>query len=84
MDRNFDGIAPRFTRNIYHSAKGQLRLAILRRDFAEFLPMHNAPLRVLDAGGGQGQFALELAGQGHSLVLTDISAEMLHLSLIHI
>lgn len=79
MDRNFDGIAPRFKRNIYNSAKGQLRLAVLRRDFAEFLPI-GEKLRVLDAGGGQGQFALELAGAGHELVLTDISGEMLELA----
>ncbi len=80
MDRNFDGIAPRFRRNIYNSAKGQLRLAVLRRDFAEFLPLAGNSLNILDAGGGQGQFALELAEAGHQLVLTDISGEMLELA----
>ena len=80
MDRNFDGIAPRFRRNIYNSAKGQLRLAILRRDFEEFLPLAGNSLNILDAGGGQGQFALELAEAGHQLVLTDISEEMLELA----
>jgi S-adenosylmethionine-dependent methyltransferase len=80
MDRNFDGIAPRFRRNIYNSAKGQLRLAVLHRDFEEFLPLAGNSLNILDAGGGQGQFALELAEAGHQLVLTDISEEMLELA----
>jgi S-adenosylmethionine-dependent methyltransferase len=80
MDRNFDGIAPRFKRNIYDSPKGQLRLAVLRRDLAEFLPMEHGALKVLDAGGGQGQFALELADKGHHVLLTDVSAEMLQLA----
>jgi S-adenosylmethionine-dependent methyltransferase len=80
MDRNFDGIAPRFTRNIYNSAKGQLRLAVLRRDFAEFLPMSAGPLHILDAGGGQGQLALELASAGHCVTLTDVSSDMLALA----
>ncbi len=80
MDRNFDGIAPRFKRNIYNSPKGKLRLAVLRRDFEEFLPLDEGPLHILDAGGGQGQFALELASAGHHVVLTDISDEMLELA----
>ena len=80
MDRNFDGIAPLFTRNIYDNAKGQLRLAVLRRDFAECLPLADHDLRILDAGAGQGQFALELAAAGHQLVLSDISAEMLQVA----
>lgn len=80
MDRNFDGIAPRFTRNIYDNAKGQLRLAVLRRDFAEFLTLDGQSWTILDAGAGQGQFALELAAAGHQLVLSDISADMLQVA----
>lgn len=84
QDRNFDDLAPRFGRNIYGGLKGRIRLAVLHRDFAEHLPI--APyvpltpektLRILDAGGGQGQFSLPLADAGHTLTLCDISSQML-------
>ncbi|HEY7885316.1 MAG TPA: methyltransferase domain-containing protein [Cellvibrionaceae bacterium] len=83
-DRNFDDLASRFGRNIYGGLKGDIRLAVLNRDFAEHLPI--APyvpltpaktLRILDAGGGQGHFSLPFAQAGHSLVLNDLSANML-------
>ncbi|UTF60528.1 methyltransferase domain-containing protein [Gilvimarinus sp. DA14] len=83
-DRNFDDLAERFDRNIYGGLKGQIRLAVLQRDFADYLPI--APyipltpegrLRVLDAGGGQGQFSLPLAAAGHDMVFCDISQNML-------
>ncbi|WP_221800894.1 methyltransferase domain-containing protein [Oceanobacter mangrovi] len=75
-DRNFDDIAARFRNTIYNTPKGQLRLAALTDDFQRFaLPVANA--RVLDLGGGQGQFALQLAQQGASISLCDLSAEML-------
>ena len=74
-DRNFDDLTPRFQRNIYNTLKGQLRLAVLRRDFFQHIAPGN--LRILDAGAGQGQFALELARQGHRLTLIDISPRML-------
>lgn len=84
-DRNFDDLAPRFARNVYGGLKGELRLAVLRRDFEAVLPraLRQAdaqPLRVLDAGGGQGQFGLQLAACGHALTLCDISSEMLALA----
>jgi S-adenosylmethionine-dependent methyltransferase len=78
LDRNFDDLAQRFKRNIYDSMKGKLRLAILRRDFAEHLP--NAPINILDVGAGQGQWALELLTAGHRVCLTDISQQMLTLA----
>lgn len=84
-DRNFDDLAPRFASNVYGGLKGVLRLAVLERDFQEYFPQAFAAdkysvLRILDAGGGQGQFGLQLAAQGHSLVLCDISAQMLALA----
>lgn len=84
-DRNFDDLAPRFARNVYGGLKGALRLAVLRRDFDAVLPQalqsaDGRALRVLDAGGGQGQFALQLAACGHALTLCDISGEMLALA----
>jgi len=86
-DRNFDKLAARFKRNVYGGLKGAIRLAVLQRDFSEHLPI--APfykgtqpkkLRVLDAGGGQGQFSLQLAKAGHEVVICDISGEMLALA----
>ncbi|MBR9912164.1 MAG: methyltransferase domain-containing protein [Gammaproteobacteria bacterium] len=89
QDRNFDDLAHRFKRNVYDRLKGDIRLAVLERDLKEFLaaklyPEAGAevtkPLRILDAGGGQGQFSLPLAQLGHTVVLCDISAEMLKLA----
>lgn len=85
VDRNFDDLARRFRRNVYDRLKGDIRLAVLRRDMAEFVPglaggaVDGAvnPLRILDAGGGQGQFSLVLAELGHNVELCDISANML-------
>ena len=79
QDRNFDGLAERFKRNIYGGLKGDIRLAVLQRDLADhvFSSDHNRPLRILDAGGGQGQFSLKLATQGHHVTLCDISSDML-------
>ena len=84
-DRNFDDLAPRFANNVYGGLKGALRLAVLQRDLQEFFPQalvtdKHSGLRILDAGGGQGQFGLQLAAQGHFLVLCDISAQMLELA----
>lgn len=85
-DRNFDDLAPRFARNIYGGLKGRIRLEVLRRDFAQVLPgwlepnAGNARQRVLDAGGGQGQFSLPLAAAGHDLTLCDLSSAMLALA----
>lgn len=74
-DRNFDDLSQRFTRNIYDTPKGRLRLAVLERDFG-VIP-NNPALDVLDVGAGQGQFGLWLARQGHGVTLVDISGEML-------
>lgn len=82
-DRNFDDLAERFQKNIYGGLKGKIRLAVLQRDCTEHLPaqpfqtLQTKPWRILDAGGGQGQFSLELARAGHELVVCDISSEML-------
>jgi tRNA 5-carboxymethoxyuridine methyltransferase len=89
-DRNFDDLAPRFRRNIYDRLKGQVRLAVLRRDLAAHVPALAGlngiqpdklqPLEILDAGGGQGQLAAELAAFDHDITLCDISANMLSLA----
>ncbi len=75
-DRNFDDLTGRFRNNIYNTPKGQIRLAILKEDLQTILPT-DRPLRILDAGCGPGLLSLWLAEQGHELVLSDVSAEML-------
>jgi S-adenosylmethionine-dependent methyltransferase len=85
QDRNFDDLAKRFKKNIYGGLKGDIRLAILERDFTDHIPTvpfgaATHPWRVLDAGGGQGQFSLKMAKAGHQVIICDISAEMLKLA----
>ncbi len=86
QDRNFDDLAQRFKKNIYGGLKGDIRLAVLERDCRAHLPVFPAaeipvkPWRILDAGGGQGQFSLQWAQAGHDVVICDISAEMLKLA----
>ncbi|MBB3062253.1 methyltransferase domain-containing protein [Microbulbifer rhizosphaerae] len=75
-DRNFDDLAHRFRQRIYGGLKGDIRLAVLNRDLAPLLSK-GAGLKVVDAGGGQGQFAMDLAEGGHRVYLADISAQML-------
>ena len=78
-DRSFDGIAAKFQHNIYNSTKGKVRQAVLLRDLAE-LDILRQPTQILDVGAGQGQLSLALAEQGHSVHLTDISADMLQIA----
>ncbi len=81
-EKSFDGMAPRFARNIYNSAKGRLRLAVLERDFEQHMPLISA--ETLDIGGGQGQWALALAKRGHHVLLSDISPEMIELAKLQV
>lgn len=88
VDRNFDDLAPRFARNIYGGLKGEIRLAIIEKDFAQLFPRANAsaglaPLRIIDAGGGQGQLSLQMAALGHHVTHCDISEQMLLLAQEH-
>ena len=75
----FNDLSQKFARNIYDSFKGKLRLAILERDF-EALNLHDASLKILDIGAGQGQFAEFLAQKGHQITLIEPAKEMLSLA----
>ncbi|MFC1568043.1 methyltransferase [Pseudomonadota bacterium] len=77
-DRNFDDLTDHFAKNIYGSAKGEVRLAIVWEHLLQTLPELSAgkPLRILDAGCGLGQMGLRLAMLGHELVLSDLSGKM--------
>ena len=80
-DRSFDAIADHFEKKVYGGLKGEIRLAVLRRDIFEYSAQMcealGRPLRILDVGAGLAQIAIELATQGHTLVINDISANML-------
>lgn len=80
-DRSFDAIADHFEKKVYGGLKGDIRLAVLRRDIFEYSAQMSEslgrPLRILDVGAGLAQIAIELAAQGHTLVINDISANML-------
>ena len=77
-DQNFDSLSKRFRKNIYDTAKGKIRINILWRDIVEGIPeIEKGGLSILDAGAGQGNFALLLAEKGHDLTLCDLSSEML-------
>ncbi|RLV58147.1 methyltransferase domain-containing protein [Parashewanella curva] len=81
QDKNFDSLATKFSKNIYGTAKGQIRIEVLKRDLFESIPsLTTGKLRILDAGGGFGYLSQQLAELGHSIVLCDISAEMLALA----
>ncbi|MFL0800130.1 MAG: methyltransferase domain-containing protein [Agarilytica sp.] len=84
QDKNFDDLSHHFKRKIYGQLKGRIRLAVINRDLETYVGNPNTddtqPLNIIDAGGGQGQFGLSLAAQGHSLTLCDISQSMLELA----
>ena len=56
---------------------GQLRQVLTLRYLAQHLESLPRNLRVLDAGGGTGSYAIPLAAQGHRVCLLDFSAQML-------
>ena len=80
-DRNFDEVADHFAQKVYGGLKGQIRLAVLKRDLDALLPEMAAglgrPLRILDVGAGLAQLSLMLAAKGHECTITDVSSAML-------
>jgi len=78
QDRNFDDIADKFSRNIYGTTKGKIRQAVVWQELNLLLAqLPSGPLRILDAGGGEGHFACQLAQLGHQVLLCDLSGEMI-------
>ena len=80
-DRSFDAIADHFEKKVYGGLKGDIRLAVLRRDIFEYCTQMSKdlgrPLRILDVGAGLAQISVELATFGHTLIINDISENML-------
>lgn len=86
QDRNFDGLAEHFKKKIYGSSKGEIRLQLLWEDLADNLlnQLHDtAMLSVIDVGGGIGQISARLAKEGHKVIVTDVSTDMLQLAKEH-
>lgn len=81
-DKNFDGIAQKFAKNIYGSTKGEIRQVVLWQDMQTILEIlgEEPTLNILDAGGGTAQFSMQLARRGHKVKLCDISIEMLEIA----
>lgn len=75
QDRNFDDLIDRFESRIYDTVKGSWRLQLLQEDLQPFAD--GSPIEIWDAGCGQGQISLWLAGFGHQLTLCDLSSKML-------
>jgi S-adenosylmethionine-dependent methyltransferase len=78
-DVGFDKLKSRFSRNIYQTDKGKVRLAMVKHDLLLSVPEISSErkLKILDAGAGMGQMARWLANKGHEVVMADISEEML-------
>ena len=77
-DRNFDDLAQRFRTNIYGNPKGEIRLTSVWQELTIHLPsLAEGGKTVWDAGGGLGQLSALLLEQGHNVILSDISGEML-------
>ena len=76
QDRNFDDLIDRFETRIYDTVKGSWRLQLLQEDLQQFTD--SPSFEVWDAGCGQGQISLWLAGFGHQLTLCDLSSRMLN------
>lgn len=80
-DRNFDNIAEHFAHKVYGGLKGDIRLAVLRRDLErtvhQLSRQKQRPLRILDIGAGLAQLSIELAQAGHDVTINDISINMI-------
>lgn len=75
-DRYFDGLTEKFSRSLYQAPRGELRLAMLDYLLPEMLYLENQ--EVLDVGGGLGQQAAWFAERGHTVTMTEPSADMLN------
>ena len=75
-DRNFDDLAERFA-SIGGGSKGMIRQAVIQRDLTEIGVFDAPPSRMLDAGGGFGWVAQQLALLGTEATVVDISPNML-------
>jgi S-adenosylmethionine-dependent methyltransferase len=77
-DADFDLIGGAFEAEVYGSSKGTVRLRVLWEDLTTAIPrLTRGGLSILDAGGGAGRLALQMARFGNHVVLAEPSREML-------
>ena len=79
----FDNQDQRFFNSIYKTAKGEIRLAVLKRDLEPLIKNHKK-LKILDIGAGGGQMAIWAASFGHQVKIIDISQEMLKTAALNV
>ncbi|MFO6485036.1 tRNA uridine 5-oxyacetic acid(34) methyltransferase CmoM [Escherichia coli] len=77
QDRNFDDIAEKFFRDVTAPPKGSFDRLFCGRSDHVLAEMGPQKLRVLDAGGGEGQTAIKMAERGASVPFCDLSAQMI-------
>ncbi|WP_218311046.1 methyltransferase domain-containing protein [Alteromonas antoniana] len=74
-DHSFDGLAGKFSKNIYGTTKGRLRHALLLNAMNDWLPATDSP--IIELGSGTGEMALSLSERGYAMTLTDPSTDVL-------
>ncbi len=78
---NFDDLAVRLEEKVYTTAKGLIRLSLIKKDLEDYVPGYReGGLRIDDIGGGSGNFAEQAVKAGHHVRLFDNSARMLELA----
>lgn len=76
MPNTFDHIAENYDSSFTHTAIGQYQRALVWEHLRQCLPSY--PQKILEINCGTGEDALFLAEQGHQVIATDVSAEMVH------
>jgi 2-polyprenyl-3-methyl-5-hydroxy-6-metoxy-1,4-benzoquinol methylase len=60
--------------------RGRLRQELTQAHLAQHLDLSRGAMRIMDAGGGTGSYALPLAQLGHTVCLLDFSSRMLDMA----
>jgi ubiquinone/menaquinone biosynthesis C-methylase UbiE len=76
MERFYDTAAGQYVQKKLRMVSSRLARQVIL-DTVRDLPLGKAPWQILDAGGGGGVYAAELAELGHDVCIVDISAGML-------
>lgn len=83
VERFYDEGAEAYVRRKSHIVSARLSRRMVIETVLN-LPLGPGPWRILDAGGGGGLLAAELAVAGHAVTIADISADMLDQALQHV
>ena len=75
----FDTIAQTYDQDFTLSRAGILQRDVVINYLDKHLPAHH-PFHILELGCGTGEDAVDLAGKGHNVIATDISAQMIEQS----